>query len=46
MKADKTRQFEFKLKKTNDEVLKLEHKLNELLEKNKQLFLKAESGFD
>lgn len=46
MKADKKRQFEFKLKNTNDEVLKLENKLNELLEKNKQLFVKVESGFD
>lgn len=42
MKADKKRQFNLRLKKTNSEVLNLEKKLDELLEINKQLFLNAE----
>jgi hypothetical protein len=45
MKADKKRQFEIKLKKTNDEVLVLEKKLEELLEFNKQFFSSSDVGF-
>ena len=45
MKADKKRQFEIKLKKTNDEVLGLEKKLDELLEFNKQFFSSSDVGF-
>ena len=45
MKADKKRQFEIKLKKTNDEVLGLEKKLDELLEFNKQFFLSSDVDF-
>ena len=44
MKADKKKQFDLRIKKTNNEVLNLEHKLDELLEVNKQLFLNA-GGF-
>ena len=43
MKADKNRQFEFKLRNTNDEVSKLEKKLDELFEKNRKLFLNYEN---
>jgi len=42
MKADKKRQFNIRLQNTNNEVLSLEHKLDELLEVNKQLFLNAD----
>lgn len=45
MKADKKRQFEIKLKKTNDEVLGLEKKLEELLEFNKQFFSSSDVDF-
>jgi len=41
MKADKQRQFNIRLQNTNNEVLNLEHKLDELLEVNKQFFLNA-----
>ena len=44
MKADKNRQFEFKLRNTNNEVFKLEKKLDQLFEKNRQLFLNFENG--
>ena len=44
MKADKKRQFEFKLKNTNNEVFKLEQKLDEIFEKNRLIFLKVENG--
>ena len=44
MKADKKRQFDFKLKNTGDEVFKLEKKLDELFEKNRQLFLNVDNG--
>lgn len=42
MKAYKIRQLNLRLKNTNDEVLDLEHKLDELLEVNKKMFLIAE----
>ena len=42
MKANKKRQLNLRLKNTNNEVLNLEHKLDELLEINKNLFLNAE----
>ena len=42
MKADKKRQFNIRLQNTNNQVLDLEHKLDELLEVNKQFFLDAD----
>ena len=42
MKEDKKRRFNQILKNTNKEVIDLEHQLDELLEFNQQLFLKAE----
>ena len=43
MKADKKKQFDFKLKNTNNEVFKLEQKLDEIFEKNRQIFSKFEN---
>ena len=44
MKADKKRQFDLNLQKTNSEVLNLERKLDKLLEENRLLFLKADGN--
>ena len=44
MKADKKRQFNIRIQKTNNDVLNLEHKLDELLEVNKKLFLNADES--
>ena len=42
LKADKRRRFEQMLKNTNQEVINLEHQLDELLEVNQQILLNAD----